>query len=91
MTLPITFSEYLEVVDYTARLIRTDGKASMPEFVAPIFERLGLRGENWWQYVANPGTKFSYAIGNLIKYRTFGKANRAGPTKGATIARACYL
>lgn len=89
--LPITFSEYLEVVDYTARLIRTDGKASMPESVAPIFERLGLRGENWWQYASHLGTNFSYAVGNLTKYRTFGKTGRKGPNKGSAIARACYL
>lgn len=89
-TLPLTFSDYLKFVDYTARLARDD-KASMPDDMPSILERLELRAGKCWKAVSRLGSSFSYMVGNLAKHPFFGKDKHKCPLKGAELARECYL
>ncbi len=45
--LHMTFEEYLDLLDWTGREIRKDKRGAIPDNLAPILERLGLRTNHW--------------------------------------------
>ncbi len=45
--LPFHFSDYLELVDWSGRVIRADKRGQIPEDVPPILQRLGVETESW--------------------------------------------
>lgn len=49
--LPFTFTDYLMLVDWTGRAIRTDKRGHIPEKLAPILQRLGLDKVQWLRQV----------------------------------------
>ena len=49
--LPFHFSDYLELVDWTGRAIRTDKRGFISEDVPPILSRLGVEAESWIETV----------------------------------------
>ena len=49
--LPFHFSDYLELVDWTGRAIRSDKRGYIPADVPPILTRLGVEAENWIETV----------------------------------------
>ncbi|MEV3815585.1 transposase [Aeromonas salmonicida] len=49
--LPFTFTDYLMLVDWTGRAIRTDKRGHIPEKLAPILQRLGLDKFQWLRQV----------------------------------------
>lgn len=49
--LPYAFSDYLMLVDWTGRAIRTDKRGYIPAHLAPILARLGLDGARWLKQV----------------------------------------
>ncbi|HEH9395961.1 TPA: transposase, partial [Aeromonas salmonicida] len=49
--LPYTLSDYLMLVDWTGRAIRTDKRGYIPAHLAPILARLGLDGARWLKQV----------------------------------------
>ena len=61
--LPMPFSEYLQLLDWTGRQIRTDKPGAIPQDLAPIFERLHLSGESWLKLVHEFRRKFRRAAG----------------------------
>ena len=51
--LEMSLGEYLQLLDWTARQIRTDKRGSTPKELAPIFERLQISAELWVESVLN--------------------------------------
>ena len=49
--LPYAFADYLMLVDWTGRAIRTDKRGHIPAHLAPILVRLGLDGSRWLKLV----------------------------------------
>jgi len=49
--LPFHFSDYLELVDWTGRAIRSDKRGYIPADVPPILTRLGVEADNWIETV----------------------------------------
>ena len=59
----MTSLQYLEFLDWTARLT-VKGKAGVtPKHVAPVLTRLGLNAEQWKELVAGFGRLFSVVAG----------------------------
>ena len=48
---PCAFSDYLMLVDWTGRAIRSDKRGHIPEALAPILQRLGLDNVQWFRQV----------------------------------------
>ena len=61
--LPMPFSEYLQLLDWTGRQIRADKRGAIPQELAPIFERLHMSGESWLSLVHDFRRKFRRAAG----------------------------
>jgi REP element-mobilizing transposase RayT len=49
--LPFTFSDYLDLVDWTGRAVRVDKRGAIPPNVPPILRRLGIEPESWIETV----------------------------------------
>ena len=82
--------DYLELVDYTGRMIRDDKEAgSIPEHLAPILTRVEFKPTNGVSLVKNLAKSFSHAIGSEILLLNFGKEGRKG-LKGITQAKKLY-
>ncbi|MCS5708486.1 hypothetical protein CC99x_006145 [Candidatus Berkiella cookevillensis] len=80
--------DYLELVDYTGRMIRDDKEAgSIPECLDPILTRLQLEPQNWISLVKNLGKSFSHAVGSEILLLNFAN-NRS--VKGIRQAKKVY-
>jgi hypothetical protein len=61
--LPITLDDYLELLDSSGRLVRDGTSGSIPEQVAPILDRLGIRREMWSAVVTGYEQMFGSVVG----------------------------
>lgn len=89
-TIPLSLSDYLELVDETGRIIRDDKPGAIPENLAPIFERLNFSSNGWIQFVENIERQFFYSIGNSAALCEFSARLNRRVAKGIKISRACY-
>ena len=61
---PLTLTEYLQLVDVTARKVRKGKRGAMDRQATDILERLGLDGEKWVEAMARGGRFRGRAIGS---------------------------
>ena len=61
--LPISLSDYLELVDWTGRENRRGQKGVVPSYLATILKRLGLSATCWCDLVTKFGRYFKRAVG----------------------------
>ncbi len=61
--LPMSMADYLALLDWTARLMRSDKPGSTPDCAKPIFERLGIDAGAWCELTKNFGRLFSTVAG----------------------------
>jgi hypothetical protein len=61
--LPMSTAEYLDLLDWTARQVRSGKRGSTPPSFAPLFERLGISADIWCKLVQDFGRLFSVVAG----------------------------
>ena len=61
--LGISIKEYLQLLDATGRVIREDKSGAIPNSLAPILERIGLRSETWIDTIRNYQQWFGHFVG----------------------------
>ena len=61
--LPMSVASYLELLDWTARELRSDKRSATPANAAPIFERLGIDANTWCELTRDFGKLFSTVAG----------------------------
>jgi hypothetical protein len=88
--LPVTFQEYVCIIDWTGRELRSDKPGSIPAELAPIFERLKINGDVWVDAIRHFSRWFETAVGRAEKLAE--EANRTGRRflHGASHARAVF-
>ncbi|MFO0915768.1 MAG: hypothetical protein U0795_22600 [Pirellulales bacterium] len=68
--LPIPVDEYLKLLDWSGRQLRSDRQAAqIPEHLSPILERLGVNADNWVVTVNTVGRQFRTSVGHLDAMR----------------------
>jgi len=60
--LPFALMDYLELVDWTGRIVREDKRGSIPGDTPPILQRLKIEPDAWVQLT----TRFEEDFGNLV-------------------------
>ena len=60
--LPFRLTDYLELVDWTGRIIREDKKGHIANNIPPILERLNIDAK-YWQYLT---TQFESQFRNIV-------------------------
>lgn len=61
--LPITIEDYVDLIDWTARLTRGDKRGSVDMAEPPILRKLGLTERQWHQQMLGTETNYWRAIG----------------------------
>jgi REP element-mobilizing transposase RayT len=61
--LPISLTQYLELLDWTGRVIRSDKRGSIPAHLGPILSRIGMEAGVWCDLVKKFGRLFKRVAG----------------------------
>jgi hypothetical protein len=69
--LPMTATEYFDLVDKSGRILRSDKRGAIDAGLAPILLRIGANPEAWFDTVSHFGSKFRLAAGLLSSLRSF--------------------
>lgn len=62
--LPVSLTEYLQLLDWTGRQLQANKRGAIPVEVAPVLTRLGLQADQWCELVSRYGTIFKRAAGS---------------------------
>lgn len=87
--IPMTFPDYLQLVDWSGRLVRAGKRGAIDEHIPPILERLNIDPGVWQDAMRIRGNVFGRALGRLDRLRLHAQALGQGWIKGQT--HACRL
>jgi REP element-mobilizing transposase RayT len=73
-TIPFHFSDYLELVDWTGRTIRSDKRGAIDPRLPPIMQRLNVDAAAWQEAMRPSSNVFGRALGRLDHLRLHAKA-----------------
>jgi hypothetical protein len=59
----MTLDEYLELLDWTGRMVRSDKRGAIPSTLMPILQRLQVDAEHWVDTIEQFGGTFRRAVG----------------------------
>ena len=68
--LPYILHDYLELVDWSGRAVRSDKKGSIPSDIPPILARLGIDSDEWLKTMSW-NNRFYRAVGRLEAMKAF--------------------
>ena len=89
-TIPYSTTDYLELVDWSGRVIVEGKKGFIPEQLPPILQRLNMRPEQYLAYVRKPKYGFANALGALDKLKACAEHFEKAFLKGQTAAAALF-
>lgn len=69
--LPMTFRDYLSLVDWTSRAIRPDKRRSIPLTLPPILDHFNVRGSDWLLEMRHYGRWYYRAVGSVVTLRSY--------------------
>lgn len=67
--LPFPLKDYLELVDWTGRIIREDKRGSIPSSAPPILDRLAIEPKHWLFMSTQFESKFKGLVGCAFKVK----------------------
>lgn len=67
--LPFRLTDYLELVDWTGRIIREDKRGAIPDHLPPILERLDIDPKHWLYMTQHFESKFKGLVGSVFKLK----------------------
>ncbi|MCW8194507.1 transposase [Proteobacteria bacterium 005FR1] len=88
--IPHTFPDYLELVDWTGRLVRSDKRGSIPTGLPPILQRLNIEPEQWLKAANGLERRFCHAIGPVASLSEFCQRLNKRWLHGAKACKAFY-
>lgn len=74
--LPLSLDDYLALLDWTGRQLRSDKRGTIPAELLPILERLSINAETWLETVSCFGRWFHRAVGRISSMAA--RASRSG-------------
>jgi hypothetical protein len=75
-TIPFHLDNYIALVDWTGRAVREDKRGSVPQNLAPVFERLNMDSDDWLSAVKSAGHRYGLAKGPIARLKQY--AQRLG-------------
>jgi REP element-mobilizing transposase RayT len=88
--LPFTLRDYLELVDWTGRAHRADGRGTINQRLPKIAQRLNLDTEAWLQMMKPGGNAFGRAMGRLDRLRVHAQTLKQSWVRGLGWAQRLY-
>jgi hypothetical protein len=88
--LPMTATEYFDLVDKSGRILRSDKRGAIDAGLAPILLRIGANPEAWVDTVSLFASKFRLAAGLVSSLRSFADQLGRRWLTGIAAARASF-
>jgi len=88
--IPYTFADYLQLVDWTGRSVRSDKKGSIAHSMPPIAVRLGIDCEAWQRAMRPHGNVFGRAMGKLSHMRLHANTLGQSWVRGLATAKQAF-
>ena len=88
--LPYNLCHYLELVDWTGRVVLKDKRGSIPEELEPILDRLGFDENAWLEGIKLFGKPMYQAIGPANQIRQMAQVNHQRWYRGITACQAVF-
>ncbi len=88
--LEISVSDYIDLVDKSGRLIRSDKRGSIDPGLEPILNRIGAIPKAWIETISRFGSAFWLAAGRLAHMRSFADRLDKRWFKGLSAARSAF-
>jgi REP element-mobilizing transposase RayT len=89
-SIPLRLDEYLELVDWSGRIVRSDKPGAIDHHAPPILARLNIDADVWRNAMGVRGNVFGRALGRLDRLRLHAKALCQSRIKGLTQAERLY-
>lgn len=67
--LPFRLNDYLELVDWTGRIIREDKRGAIPQDLPPILARLNMESKHWLYLTQHFESPFKGLVGSAYKLK----------------------
>jgi hypothetical protein len=74
--LPLSLGDYLTLLDWTGRQVRSDKPGAIPADLRPILERLAIHADTWLDTIRSFGRWFHRAVGRVSSMAA--RASRSG-------------
>ena len=88
--LPFTFCDYLELVDWTGRIVREDKSGYIPANTPPILQQFNIDPQQWLVNCTHIERNFYLAIGSIAKLEQFANHLQQQWLKGIAACRSLY-
>ena len=88
--LPMTLDEYLELLDWTGRQVRSDKRGAIPAELRPILERLQINADAWVDTIERFGRTFRRAIGRASSMAAFAASRGKSWFQGVTASKMAF-
>ena len=88
--LPMTTTEYFDLVDMSGRMTRSDKRGAIAADLGPILLRIGANPEEWHDTICRFGSKFHLAAGLLYNLRRFAHQLGRNWLQGVATARVAF-
>jgi hypothetical protein len=69
--MPYTLLDYVELVDWTARIVRSDKKGAIPSHTPPILQRLGFSSAEFHKHMQAQAMKRGTIIGQIDRLKAY--------------------
>jgi REP element-mobilizing transposase RayT len=67
--LPFRLTDYLELVDWSGRILREDKRGAIPEHIPAILQRLQINAQNWCYLTRNFESRLKHLVGTAHSIR----------------------
>jgi hypothetical protein len=89
-SLPMELRDYLQLVDWSGRIVRQDKASAIDRQAPPIFERLNIDLDVWRDAMRIRGNVFGRALGRLDNLRMHARTLGQSWIKGQACAHRLY-
>jgi len=90
-SIPYALADYLELVEWTGRCVRSDKRGFISNELPPIARRLGIDAEAWQRAMQPRGNVFGRAMGRLDHLRLHASTLGQSWIRGLRAARTLYV
>jgi REP element-mobilizing transposase RayT len=88
--LPFTEADYMELVDDTGRVLRSDKRGAINSKLLPLLARLGIRSDQWVEHVKSFQKRYASCAGSPVAMRLFSDNKLKPWCKGVGISGRVY-
>lgn len=88
--LPMSLEDYLKLLRWTARLLRSGQRSTIPKNLEAILERMDVSHEAWLETVDNYETTFCHVVGSPSSMAEAAQRMDASCLKGAAASRRVF-